>query len=166
MLLVGVTSALMVFASLVEVISVRYKLDRLQATAIVMVGVGFFGMAGQFSFNVMSPLLWYGQSLYEAYVTLSVGFLVPLSGSLLALFVGWIMRTKDAQDEWQPTLVWRFWVWRWSLRLVSMVAVILVFFASMKLHLGINAWQATAFLLFLLMLIIGSQLQLRWKNNP
>ncbi|SDB03955.1 neurotransmitter:Na+ symporter, NSS family [Pseudidiomarina indica] len=58
------------------------------------------------------------------YVTGSI--LLPIGGLLLALFVGWVMKTQYTQDELNTASV-RFKVWHFIVRYIAPIAIILIF---------------------------------------
>ena len=138
MVLTGVTSTLLIMENLIRAVSNHFNLSRFIAVFFVVTLTLGLGVAGQMSFNRWQSVMWYGRSIYDNYIVLSSGVLVPMAGALLAVFVGWVMRSADARDEWQPTRVWRFWAWRWSLRIVSIVAIFLVFFGALEQQFGLD----------------------------
>lgn len=161
MVLTGVTSTLLIMENLIRAVSNRFALTRFTAVLLVVTVTLGFGVAGQMSFNRWHAVMWYGRSLFDNYVVLSSGVLVPITGALLAVFVGWVMRSADARDEWQPTRIWRFWAWRWSLRIVSIVAILLVFFGALDQQFGLDMQDS----LVAIGLVVFSVLGLRAVMN-
>lgn len=155
MILTGVTSALLIVESLITALESRYPINRVSAALSIALIALLFGAAGQFSFNYGSELLWYGRTIFENYVMFSSGIFVPASGALLAFFVGWVMRSSDAKDEWQPTKLWRFWAWRWSLRIISIIAIMLVFFAALEQHLNLSYQGSLLMLATIIVMLFG-----------
>jgi len=151
MVLTGITSAILIVEGLVITVMNSFKLTKTFATLLVVLVALFLGLAGQTSYNVSSDIYWYGRTIFENFSVLSSGFIVPLSGAFLAYFVGWIMRSAVAKDEWQPSLVWRFWLWRWTLRIISILAILLVFFVALEQQLGLSFKMAVYIAIFCLL---------------
>jgi len=158
MVLTGLASTLLILENLVRAVSARLGIGRLPAILLVVVIALGLGVAGQMSFNRWQYVMWYGRSIYDNYVMISSDLLVPLSGAMVAIFVGWVMRSADARDEWQPTRVWRFWAWRWSLRIVSIVAILLVFFGALEQQFGLHFQQAAWAVILVVLAIISLRL--------
>ena len=158
MVLTGLASSLLIRENLVRAVSARLGIGRLPAILLVVVIALGLGVAGQMSFNRWQYVMWYGRSIYDNYVMISSDLLVPLSGAMVAIFVGWVMRSADARDEWQPTRVWRFWAWRWSLRIVSIVAILLVFFGALEQQFGLHFQQAAWAVILVVLAIISLRL--------
>ena len=158
MVLTGLASTLLILENLVRAVSARLGIGRLSAILLVVVIALGLGVAGQMSFNRWQYVMWYGRSIYDNYVMISSDLLVPLSGAMVAIFVGWVMRSADARDEWQPTRVWRFWAWRWSLRIVSIVAILLVFFGALEQQFGLHFQQAAWAVILVVLAIISLRL--------
>ena len=158
MVLTGLASSLLILENLVRAVSARLGIGRLPAILLVVVIALGLGVAGQMSFNRWQYVMWYGRSIYDNYVMISSDLLVPLSGAMVAIFVGWVMRSADARDEWQPTRVWRFWAWRWSLRIVSIVAILLVFFGALEQQFGLHFQQAAWAVILVVLAIISLRL--------
>jgi NSS family neurotransmitter:Na+ symporter len=158
MVLTGLASTLLILENLVRAVSARLEIGRLPAILLVVVIALGLGVAGQMSFNRWQYVMWYGRSIYDNYVMISSDLLVPLSGAMVAIFVGWVMRSADARDEWQPTRVWRFWAWRWSLRIVSIVAILLVFFGALEQQFGLHFQQAAWAVILVVLAIISLRL--------
>ena len=158
MVLTGLASTLLILENLVRAVSAGLGIGRLPAILLVVVIALGLGVAGQMSFNRWQYVMWYGRSIYDNYVMISSDLLVPLSGAMVAIFVGWVMRSADARDEWQPTRVWRFWAWRWSLRIVSIVAILLVFFGALEQQFGLHFQQAAWAVILVVLAIISLRL--------
>ena len=167
MVLTGITSAMLIIEGLVLTTMNRFKVSKTLATLWVCIVALFLGLLGQTSYNIHAHIYWYGRTIFENYSMLASGFIVPLSGVLLAFFVGWVMRSDDAKDEWKPSLVWRFWLWRWTLRIISIIAIMLVFFAALKRHLGLEFYTALSitFLCSLFLFLLSQFSQISSKNH-
>lgn len=66
------------------------------------------------------------KSFFELKDYLTSSIMLPIGGLFIALFVGWIMPAKSTQEELnESALVYR--IWRFAIRWITPVAVILVF---------------------------------------
>ncbi|MDR0737321.1 MAG: sodium-dependent transporter [Zoogloeaceae bacterium] len=98
--------------------------------AIAAWGTGFavwlLGAAVCLSLNDWSGWKLFGLNLFDQLDYLTSRILMPLSGLAVALFVGWIMSRENVRDE-IPLPAAHFQIWRWVLRYVTILAIVLVF---------------------------------------
>ncbi len=77
----------------------------------------------------------FGMDFFGTFAELSANWLLPLGGLFIAIFVGWILPTEDARDEFQTGSSWGglFSIWYASIRYVVPVGVAMVFLYSVGL---------------------------------
>ncbi|AJQ97446.1 sodium-dependent transporter [Gynuella sunshinyii] len=135
MLLSGITSALFLLEPGTRMMVERFHLNRAFAASIVGGLVLLLAWLGQLSFGRLAGWFWYGMTIYESLVFISSTLLVPLVGFMMALFVGWVMLPGELVEEIRPSHPVRYALWRLALRFVSIVAILLLFFASLEQYL-------------------------------
>jgi NSS family neurotransmitter:Na+ symporter len=139
---------LLFFAAITSVIGVvepmiawweeRFGLSRKLAAFYVCLSIFVLGLGTVFSFNLWSG--WRPLASFERYADfgyfeileyVTANIMMPLSGLLLALFAGWLIKPEMIRDELQmksPTL---FRVWFWLLRWVAPISIALILYSSL-----------------------------------
>ena len=138
MLLSGITSALFLLEPGTRMLVERFHLNRVVAAGLIGLLVLLLAWIGQLSFSRLAGWFWYGRTIYENLVFISSTILVPLVGFMMALFVGWVMLPGELIEEIRPSHPVRYVLWRVSLRFVSIVAILLLFFASLEQYLSLQ----------------------------
>jgi neurotransmitter:Na+ symporter, NSS family len=86
----------------------------------------FVGLAVAFSFNIWSDVTLFGKSIFDLLDYLTANLMLPIGGFCIAMFAGWVMKKKHAEQELdldeQPFTIWYF-----LTRYVATTAVFLVF---------------------------------------
>ena len=90
-------------------------------------GTWLLGLGSVFSFNIWSGATVAGFTFFDFLDFLTSNVMLPLSGLLIALFVGYVMKEQFVDDEMQgtPPLVMK--LWRFTLRYIAPVAISAVF---------------------------------------
>lgn len=107
----------------------RLQWSRWRATALVTGTAWLLGISCVLSFNLWAefkPAWLLGRTPFDFLDFLTSQLLLPLGGLLIALFVGWVMRPQDAAAELRFARQQTFDLWRFTLRYISPVLVILV----------------------------------------
>jgi NSS family neurotransmitter:Na+ symporter len=139
---------LLFFAALTSVIGVvepmiawwqeKFRLPRHLAAFFVCLSIFVLWLGTVFSFNLWSE--WRPLAAFERYADfgyfeildyLTANIMMPLSGLLLAVFVGWLIKPDAIREELQiqnPTL---FKAWFWLLRWVAPISIALILYTSL-----------------------------------
>jgi NSS family neurotransmitter:Na+ symporter len=139
---------LLFFAALTSVIGVvepmiawweeRFKLERHKAAFFVCLSIFLLGLGTVFSFNLWSE--WRPLAAFERYQDfgyfeildyLTANIMMPLSGLLLALFVGWMIKPDAIEQELQMKNRTWFRAWLWLLRWVAPISIALILYNSL-----------------------------------
>ena len=119
--------------SLLEVV-VAYFVDELgweRKKAVIVMGAVIFalGVPSGLSFGVMAGTTFMDMTFFDTVDNLASNYLLPLGGMLMAIFVGWVWGTREAQKEIEKHETTFHFVKAWSflIRYVTPVAVALVF---------------------------------------
>jgi len=101
----------------------RFRLRRWKAALFVCLSVFVLGMGTVFSFNLWSnwrPLASFERfsdfGYFEILDYLTANLMMPMSGLLLAIFVGWMIKPEAIQEELQFKNPALFRAWFWLLR--------------------------------------------------
>ncbi|PPD03747.1 MAG: sodium-dependent transporter [Methylobacter sp.] len=89
--------------------------------------VWFLGLGTAFSFNIGSQVKLFDRTIFQLFDYLSANLMLPIGGFAIAVFAGWIMKTKDSEDELAMPHAIVYQVWKWVVSYISPAAVFLVF---------------------------------------
>jgi NSS family neurotransmitter:Na+ symporter len=139
---------LLFFAALTSVIGIlepmiawweeRFRLKRWQAALFVCFSIFVLGMGTVFSFNLWAE--WRPLSAFERFADfgyfeildyLTANIMMPLSGLLLAVFAGWLIKPEAIQEQLQIKNQTVFKAWFWLLRWVVPISIALILISSL-----------------------------------
>lgn len=132
--MVALTSAVAMLEPATTWLSERFRWWRPAAAACIGLLVWLLGLVSIFSFNIWQDIQWQGMSLFALLDFFTANILLPLSGLLIAIFVGWIMRREVVRDELIHEWPWVFKSWYGLLRYVAVVGVIMILVSSLYHH--------------------------------
>ncbi|MBR7888748.1 sodium-dependent transporter [Marinomonas sp. A79] len=128
--LIGVaawTSAISLLEPTVAFLVERFKMKRINAAIALGVVVWGLGIACLGSFNFMSDVTFFGKNTFDFLDYITANIMLPLGGILIALFAGWIVKDKFAQDELQlPAGIYT--LWNFSMKFTAPIAVAIVLY--------------------------------------
>jgi NSS family neurotransmitter:Na+ symporter len=121
------TSAISLVEPAIAWLTENTSLTRRKAALLIGLTDWVLGMAVLLSFNVWKDVhLLFGLNIFDTLDKLTTTILLPLGGLLMALFAGWVMKTRHVQEELNiGTLPYR--LWRFVIRFVSPLAIIAIF---------------------------------------
>ena len=139
---------LLFFAAITSVIGIaepiiawweeRSGLPRRLAAFGVCLSIFVLGMGTVFSFNLWStwrPLAAFEKfadfGYFEILEYVTANIMMPLSGLLLAVFVGWLVKPEMIREELQMKNPALFRIWFWLLRWVAPVSIALILYSSL-----------------------------------
>ncbi len=106
--------------------------SRVYASVVMGIMTWLVGLGTIFSFNIWKDVTWSIPFLFKNYRFfdtldyLTANIMLPLGGLFIALFAGWIMHKTSSSDE-LATTAGIYKTWRFLVRYVAPVAVIIVF---------------------------------------
>lgn len=128
--LIGVaawTSAISLLEPTVAFLVERFKMKRLSASIALGVVVWGLGIACLGSFNFMSDFTLFGKNTFDFLDYITANIMLPLGGILIALFAGWVVKDKFAQDELKlPESIYK--LWNISMKFTAPIAVAVVLY--------------------------------------
>lgn len=84
------------------------------------------GLLTVFGFNVLSEVRIGRLDMQGAIEYLTNNVMLPLGGLLVALFAGWVLDSRITREELSDLPEWAYQAWRWLLRVVAPVLVLIV----------------------------------------
>ncbi len=147
-ILIGVSFfLLLVFAAWTSAISliepaVAYMVEnmgikRVYASVWIGAATWLVGVGSVLSFNVWAdktwslPFLFENKNFFDTLDYLTANVMLPLGGLFIAIFAGWLMRKQSSKQE-MNTWPWVYTLWRFLVRFVTPLAVIIVFLKAVE----------------------------------
>lgn len=103
------------------------NMGRVQANLLLAGFAWLLGLGSVLSFNIWSDIKVAGFTFFDFLDFLTANIMLPLSGLLIALFVGYIMKRELVDFEMQGTAPMVMKLWRATLRYIAPVAISAVF---------------------------------------
>ncbi|MEP3349896.1 MAG: sodium-dependent transporter [Marinomonas sp.] len=128
--LVGIaawTSAISLLEPTVAFLVEKFEMKRTSASILLGSGVWALGLACLGSFNVISDVTFFGKNTFDLLDYITANIMLPLGGILIALFAGWVVKDKFAQDELELSDT-VFKLWKISMKFTAPVAVAIVLY--------------------------------------
>ncbi len=123
------TSAISLLEVVSNFIEEKFLITRKKATLIMGFVVFIVGIPNTLSFGVLSNVKFLGNTIFSWFDIFSSNILMPLSGLLLSIFLGWIWTPEKVKEEIEkegvPFPFFR--VWRFFLQYIIPVSIFLVF---------------------------------------
>lgn len=147
---------LIAFAALTSTISlleaqVAYLIDergwgRKKATTFLALLCFVVGIPSALSYNVLGSWTLFGErTFFDSIDLIASNYLLPISGLLIALYVGWFWKGEAEKEELRAgNAPWVYPVWHFMIRYVSPLAVAMVLYTKIK-ESGLFTYLATLF---------------------
>lgn len=129
-ILVGVaawTSAISLLEPTVAFLIEKFKMKRITASITLGVVVWTLGIACLGSFSFLSDVTLFGKNTFDFLDYITANIMLPLGGILIALFAGWVVKDKFAQDELQLSDS-MYKLWNISMKFTAPIAVAVVLY--------------------------------------
>ena len=125
----ALTSAISLLEVVSNFIEEKFSLSRKKATLIMGVIVFLVGVPNTLSFGILSDIQFLGNNIFSWFDMLSSNIIMPLSGLLLSIFLGWVWKPEKVKLEVEKEgVVFPFFgVWRFFLQYIIPVSIFLVF---------------------------------------
>ncbi|MDQ7090923.1 MAG: sodium-dependent transporter [Methylococcales bacterium] len=102
------------------------NIKRQQASIYTGLMVWAVGVVVALSFNVWSDVTLFGKSIFHLLDYLTANLMLPLGGLCIAIFAGWIMKTKDTEHELAMEKSDYYSIWKFLISYVAPLAVFIV----------------------------------------
>ena len=131
---------LLAFAALTSNISlleaqIAYLIDergwtRKKATLVITTLAFCVGIPTALSYNVMGDITFIGErSFFDSADLIASNYLLPISGLLIAIYVGWFWRGSEEKEELMSGgAAWIYPLWHWLIRYIAPLAVAVVLY--------------------------------------
>ena len=102
------------------------KCTRLMASLALGFIAWIIGLGSVFSFNIWAEEKIAGFNFFELIDFITANIMLPLSGLLVAILIGWKIKSKMVEDQLLCDSPRLFFAWKWAIKFVSPLAVIVV----------------------------------------
>ncbi len=126
------TSAISLIEPAVAYLVENRGMKRVYAAVWIGIATWLVGIGSVLSFNVWAdktwslPFIFENKNFFDTLDYLTANIMLPLGGLFIAIFAGWLMREQSSREE-MNTWPWLFKLWRFLVRFVTPLAVIIVF---------------------------------------
>jgi NSS family neurotransmitter:Na+ symporter len=120
------TSAMSILEPAVSWLAEQTRLNRIQASVVIGAVIWLLGVAAALSFNVWSEVRILGRGVFDFLDFLTTNILLPAGGFFIAVFAAWFLHADHARAELGSGRR-LFAVWRFTVRYVSPVVILLIF---------------------------------------
>jgi len=130
--LAALSSSISLLEPSVAYVIEKFNTTRCRATIILTFIIWALGLLSALSFNIMSGDEYkiFGMNFFDMIDFLTTNIMLPLSGLLISLFAGWIMKRSIAYNELKLEL-WQFNIWRALCRVIAPLCVITIFITNL-----------------------------------
>lgn len=126
------TSAISLIEPAVAWLVENKGMNRIYAAVYIGIATWFVGIGSLLSFNLWSdktltiPFLFKDKTFFDTLDFLTSNIMLPLGGLFIAIFAVWLMTERSSRDE-LKTHDTIYKIWRFSVRYITPIAVIIVF---------------------------------------
>ncbi len=123
------TSAISISEPMIAWLTGKRGLSRVSASLLVIGVAWFVGIGSVLSFNLWSGETYqlFGKTFFDLKDYLASNILLPLGGLMIAIFIGWAAHRRLSEEELALQNPAVFGLWRWLVRYVAPLGIILVF---------------------------------------
>lgn len=124
----AITSAISLIEPALAYFVERYNASRIKMALVIGVGCWILGLGCAFSTNLLADFhIIAGLTIFDSLDKLTQLFLLPIGGLLIVTFVGWFVPRTTVGQMLSLHEGWQSWVWLVLARVISPVAVLVVF---------------------------------------
>lgn len=123
----GITSMVGLVESVNHWAEERFGIPRHRSALIVVGSIAVFSVVSLMSYNVIGGLSVAGLNFNDMMDYFSNQILLPLGGLFIAVFAGWAMTRESTEDELSPMSSAVYSLWRFLIRFVVPVALLVIF---------------------------------------
>ncbi|MET4161965.1 NSS family neurotransmitter:Na+ symporter [Marinobacterium sp. MBR-111] len=133
-LLVGVaawTSAISLLEPATAWVVERFGFKRLHAAALLGFIIWLMGIASLLSFNHWADIKIFSMGIFDFLDFITANIMLPLSGLLIAVYVGWVLTQRMTRDELALGSSGAYSAWQFTIRFIAPVAVAVIFVVNL-----------------------------------
>lgn len=162
----GLSTGLFLVKGLVIWLHERFSMRRGFAAGLAGIILWFGGAGVLLSFNRWREVRFYGATVFEWLSVLPGTVLLPLIAFLTAIFVGWVLPNHLVIDELRPLYEYRYAVWRFALKFLTTVALVLLLVVQVGAEWSVSWWLQWALLTcMMLFLLLWPRLKAMFWNS-
>ncbi|WP_227430749.1 sodium-dependent transporter [Psychrobacter sp. I-STPA6b] len=125
----ALTSSISLLEPSVELLEERTPMNRTMSAVVASLAIWALGIAALLSFNVWDKVFIFGNNIFDFLDNLTGKIMLPLTGLMAIIFVGWVLNQKSIKEE--LNLSEGMWsLWMIVSRFVAPIGVIIVFINS------------------------------------
>lgn len=128
--MISMTTGIGLFEPLVQTVSYRTRLSRVQASVYTGVTVAALALVAQNAFGILSSWRLFGQNLFDWLSLISARGLIPITGLMLCVLVGRVLARRRLIEAWSPhrdaSATATFVIWHGLLRYPARMALIAI----------------------------------------
>lgn len=125
------TSSISLGEPLVALLHERTKISRPRGAIYVGIIAWIVGLASVFSFNVWSDVKLFGRwGIFQVLTDFPTNILLPIGAFLFCIFAGFAMKKSDLMDELSGCSAMFFQAWRFTIRYIAPLGIMIVFIAN------------------------------------
>jgi len=102
------------------------KIKRTTACIVMGLMTWILGVIVALSFNVWSDVTFFGQGIFDLLDYITANLMLPIGGLCIAIFAGWIMKSKDSAHELAMEKPQFYALWKFLISYIAPFAVIIV----------------------------------------
>lgn len=125
------SSAIAVMEPAVAWVVERLKVNRAFAAFLVALTAWGLGVAAILSFSTWQDVQFMGVRIFNGLDIVTSRILLPLTGLLVALYVGWFLRKEFVESEFSNYQPWFFDLWRLVLKWFAPMAILVIFITNL-----------------------------------
>ena len=110
----------------------NHGMGRARACFITGLAAWVLGVGSVLSFNLWSDYTLFGKTFFGVVDYLTANIMLPLGGLFIAIFAAWIMKRSATQEEFAMGDSVAYRLWRFLIRYVTPVAVLVVFVTGLR----------------------------------
>ncbi len=127
------TSAISLIEPAVAWLVENHGMGRVRASLWAGLATWTLGLGTVFSFNLASDWTLFGKTFFDLLDFLTANIMLPLGGLLIAVFSVWVLSRESSAEELALARPVHYALWRFVLRYLSPVAVVVVFLHAIGL---------------------------------
>jgi NSS family neurotransmitter:Na+ symporter len=127
------TSAISIIEPAVAWLVENRGMKRVTATLVSGITVWLLGLGTIFSFNLWSDATLFGKTFFDLIDFLTSNIMLPLGGMFISCFAVWIMSREASREELELPEGAGYTAWRFLLRYITPLAVIIIFIHAIGL---------------------------------
>ena len=108
-------------------------ISRARSAAVAGIVAWLLGIGSVLSFNLWKDLKLFGKTYFDMMDYITSNVMLPVGGLLVAIFAAWLMSRQSSFDEFNFSKTSTFELWRFIVRYIAPIGVVLIFLHAIDL---------------------------------